>query len=480
MSQLLTDTIQQKIQKQQSFQKISEHGKIIVSKKGWLIRFVILSLAGLAIAINVQIALDLEEPLLLYVNLLPLQAMMYIFIGWFFYKNPATGEPGDDLVSIIIPVYNQESMIELVIEAIYQSTYQNFEVLAVNDGSKDKTGKILDILVKKYPNLKVIHKKNDGKRKAVATAFYESKGKFIILIDSDSVIDKHAITEIMKTFHADPKIGAVVANAKAWNAKKNFLTRCQDVWYDYSFNIRKATESVFGCVLCCSGCLSGYRRKAIENYIPYWVRATIHDSEDRELTSYTIADSWTKKEFSKHYSHLPKFSHKSLEAISRYDDAEDRSLTAQALPVWKAVYAASATVYTDVPEKLKGFLRQQQRWKKGTTRVGFFVTSFFWRKNPIMSIIFYTEFMLTFISPAILLTMFLYIPLVHHNFWAPLVFLTGMQLTGLAHGIDYKLRDQKSKNWIYKPMMNLITAFLTSWLIFPAMWNYKKNQWLTR
>ena len=104
----------------------------------------------------------------------------------------------------------------------------------------------------------------------------------------------------MKTFNADPKIGAVVANAKAWNAKKNFLTRCQDVWYDYSFNIRKATESVFGCVLCCSGCLSGYRRKAIENYIPYWVRATIHDSEDRELTSYTLANSWTKKEFLRH------------------------------------------------------------------------------------------------------------------------------------------------------------------------------------
>ena len=159
MSQLLDDTVQQKIQGQKSYQKISEHGKIVISKKGWVIRYVIISLAGFAVAINIQIAFDLEEPILLYVNLLPLQAMMYIFIGWFFYRNPATGEPGNELVSIIIPVYNQESMIGLVIEAIYQSTYRNFEVLAVNDGSKDKTGKILDILVKKYPNLKVIHKK---------------------------------------------------------------------------------------------------------------------------------------------------------------------------------------------------------------------------------------------------------------------------------------------------------------------------------
>src|SRR3990172_812128 len=209
MSQLLINNVQQKIQSQKSYQKISKHGRIILSKKGWFIRFVILSLAVLAIIINIQIALELEEPLLLYVNLLPIQAMMYLLIGWLLYKNPATGEAGNDLVSIIIPVYNQESMIELVIEAIYQSTYKNFEVLTVNDGSKDKTGKILDALVKKYPNFKVIHKKNDGKRKAVATAFFESKGKYIILIDSDSIIDKHAITEIMKTFNADPKIGAV-------------------------------------------------------------------------------------------------------------------------------------------------------------------------------------------------------------------------------------------------------------------------------
>lgn len=473
-------SVQKRIQTQKSHQTVSPRGIIQISKKGWVCRLIILGFACLAVSYSIKLGIDLEEPALLYVSLLPIHGILYLIIGWFFYRNPATGKAGNELVSIIIPVYNQESMIEHVIDAIYQSTYQNFEIIAVNDGSKDKSGDILTKLTKKYPKLKVIHRKNEGKRKAVATAFYNSRGKFIILVDSDSIIDKHAITEIMKTFNGDPRVGAVVANAKAWNARKNILTKCQDAWYDYSFNVRKAAETVFGSVFCCSGCLSGYRRKAIEDYIPYWVRSTIHNSEDRELTSYTFANSWAKKEFSKYYSHLPSFTQKTLESMASYDDAEDRSLTAQSLRSWKTVYAASATVYTDVPEKLRGFLLQQQRWKKGTTRVNFFVSSFFWQRNPLISLIFYIEFMLTFITPAIIVTAFVYIPIVHQTLFEPLIYLTAMLLTGFAHGLDYKFRDPKTKDWIYKPVMNLITAFLTSWLIFPALWNYRKNQWLTR
>ncbi len=155
-------------------------------------------------------------------------------------------------------------MIEIVIAAIFRSTYRNIEVVAVNDGSTDGTKEILDRLAEKNPSLKVIHKENEGKRKAVAVGFHNSKGKYLIMIDSDSVVDKNAILEIMRTFKANPNIGGVVGQAKVWNADKNILTKCQDVWYDYSFNIRKCAESYFGTVMCLSGCLAGYRREAIE------------------------------------------------------------------------------------------------------------------------------------------------------------------------------------------------------------------------
>lgn len=425
------------------------------------------------ISYNLQQGLELKDSLVVYSTLMPLHALLVLCVGWALYKNPAKGNAGNDLVSVIIPVYNQKSMIEIVLDAIYQSTYQNIEVIAVNDGSKDGTKEVLDKIVKKYPSLKVIHKKNEGKRKAVASGFYASRGEYVVLIDSDSVVDCHAIEEFMKTFDANPKIGAVVGYAKVWNQKNSFLTKCQDVWYDYAFNIHKTTESVFGAVMCCSGCLAGYRREAISDFIPYWVKAMIHNSDDRDLTSYTIATPWAKKELAP----IPK---KLMESMAAYDDSEDRALTAQSLIEWKSAYVATAVVYTDVPDSWKGYLKQQTRWKKGYVRSNFFVSTFFWKKNPLMSLIFYLEFMTTFTAPLIALIVLFYEPVILKHFWIPAVFVTGSLLTGLAHGLDYKYRDGKTKNWKYKPIMNLIASFILSWLVFPALWNFRKNEWLTR
>ncbi len=456
-----------------SCQRLSDNGRIYVTKKAWILR--ITTLAGLILVMgyNLQEGLILGDPLVTYSTLMPLHAFAVFAVGWFFFRSQTNGKAGNDLVSIIVPIFNQESMIEIVIKAISRSTYKNIEIIAVNDGSRDGTKDILDRLNRSNPNLKVIHKKNEGKRKAVATGFYASKGKYIVLIDSDSVIDKHAIEEFMKTFGSNPEVGAVVGYAKVWNSDKNILTRCQDVWYDYAFNIHKTTESTFGSVLCCSGCLSAYRREAIADYIPYWIQARIYNSDDRDLTAYTFATPWAKKE-------LAPLSQKMMESMARYDDSEDRGLTAHTLVEWKTVYVPSALVYTEVPDNLKGYFKQQTRWKKGYLRSNFFVSAFFWRKNPIMSLIFYTEFMSTFTAPIIMFIVYFYEPFILHNCWLTLAFLGGQLLIGLSAGIDYKLRDPKSTNWIYKPLMNLIASFVLSWLVFPALFTYRKNQWLTR
>jgi hyaluronan synthase len=176
----------------------------------------------------------------------------------------------------------------------------------------------------------------------------------------------------------------------------------------------------------------------------------------------------------------PGLSQKLADAMASYDDSEDRALTAHAIVEWKAVYVASAIVYTDVPERIKGYLKQQKRWKKGYVRSNFYVSSFFWHKNPIISLIFYTEFMTTFTAPLITLIVFFYEPFILGHYWLPAIFLTGSLLTGLAQGLDYKFRDPSAKNWKYKPLMNLASTFVLSWMIFPALWNYKRNEWLTR
>lgn len=457
-------------------QRISVEGRIQVSKKAWVVRVVVLVAILMLMFYNLVWGWSTRDPLVIYSVVAPVHTFVIFIVGWCLFKNRANGKVPDDLVSVIIPVYNQEKLIADVIKAVLDSSYINLEVVAVNDGSKDGTATVLDSLAEKCHRLKVIHQENGGKRRAVAAGFYASRGKFVVLIDSDSVVDKRAIEEFMKAFNSNPKVGGVVANGKVLNADKNFLTRCQDAWYDYAFNIHKTTESTFGTVLCCSGCLAGYRREAIAPFIPYWAAETVQNSDDRDLTSFAMASPWAKRELTS----LSRLSMQLMKAMSHYDDAEDRGLTAHTLTTWETIYIPTAVVYTEVPEKFRNYIRQQTRWKKGYIRSCFFVSAFFWKKNPLISLVFYTEFMSTFSFPLILFSIYIYAPLVYHLYWIPLSYLAGQLLFGLVAGLDYKFRQPESRNWKYKPFMNIIASTILPWLVFPALWTFRKNRWLTR
>lgn len=456
-----------------SKQRISKKGRILVSKKAWVMRGMMLAGLVTFMIYNINVALSIGDPLIVYSTLMPIHSILVLAIGWVFFKIKADEKAPKDLVSVIIPVYNQENLIEKVIDAIHNSSYKYLEIVAVNDGSKDNTANVLDKLAKKYPSLKAIHKANGGKRTAVATGFYAAKGNFVVLIDSDSIVDKYAIEEFMKTFSSNPKVGGVVGNGKVLNAGKNLLTKCQDVWYDYSFNIHKTTESTFGTVLCLSGCLAAYRREAIASFIPFWANDKAQYGDDRNLTTYAIATPWAKGQ-------LAPLQNRLMVSMASYDDAEDRGLTSYTMHEWQTVYVPTAVVYTDVPEKCRQYLRQQIRWKKGYLRSTFFISAFFWRKNPIMALLFYLEFMSAFISPAVLISIFIYGPIFLHTYWYPIIYIIGQLLIGIVTGLDYKFRDPTSRFWMYKPIMNLISALILPWVLFPAIKDFKKNGWLTR
>jgi hyaluronan synthase len=465
-------------------QRISANGKIDVNKKAWTVRITILVAISITVIYRIEQGLNKQDPFAIYSTVLPVHIILVFVVAWIFYKNPARGRVDkEDLVSVIIPIYNQKEMIETVIDAIYQSTYKNIEVIAVNDGSKDGTKRILDKLTKKYPNLKVIHKKNEGKRKAVATGFYKSKGEYLVMIDSDSVIEENAITEFIKVFDANPDVGSVAGQARVWNGYKNILTKLQSSWWDFSCNIHKACESAFNSVSCCSGCLSGYRRQSIANFMPYWIQTNDHHGADRELSAYAIATTSDIKDKMVQALSLSSssFSQKLKESTSQYDDSEDRALTANSLITWKSVYVASAIVYSDSPENIKRFLNQQTRWKKGYLRTNFFLSTFFWRgRNPLISLIYYSDLLSTFTQPFINLMILFYEPFILHNIWIPIAYIIGAALSGLIQGLDIKFRDPNAKHWKYKPLMNLFNVFVLSWLLFYALFTFKKNSWMTR
>ena len=239
--------LKQKLDEIRPSQEISKSGKIKVSKKGFLLRIITLSGIAFAAMYSIFLGVELNQPLVVFSSILPIHSFLILAVGWFFYKNPANGgEKTDTLVSVIVPVYNQKEMIMDVLDSILCSTHKEIEIIAVNDGSTDGSEKMLDVAVKKYgTRLRVIHKKNAGKRHAISDGFKIAKGDYFVFIDSDSIIEPNAIEEIVKGFSKDPKIGAIVGQAKVLNSQTNLLTRFQDVWYDYFFNIRNCSLNFF-------------------------------------------------------------------------------------------------------------------------------------------------------------------------------------------------------------------------------------------
>lgn len=91
----------------------------------------------------------------------------------------------DNLTSVIIPVYNVEKYLEKCLNSLLNQTMKDFEIILVDDGSRDMSGEICDCYEKKDSRIKVIHKKNGGLSSARNKGIEMATGKFLMFIDSD-------------------------------------------------------------------------------------------------------------------------------------------------------------------------------------------------------------------------------------------------------------------------------------------------------
>ncbi|QNG58484.1 glycosyltransferase [Bacillus sp. PAMC26568] len=94
----------------------------------------------------------------------------------------------NNLISIIIPIYNVEKWLPNCIECILDQTFREIEIILVNDGSSDKSGEICDEYAKKDSRIKVIHKDNGGSSSARNLGIKVAIGKYIVFIDADDQI----------------------------------------------------------------------------------------------------------------------------------------------------------------------------------------------------------------------------------------------------------------------------------------------------
>lgn len=141
------------------------------------------------------------------------------------------------IISVIIPVYNVEQYLKQCVESIVNQYYTKWELLLVDDGSKDKSGEICDEFVLADQRIKVFHVKNGGPSRARNKGINEATGKYIVFVDSDDWVDPNYLKDL---FYANLEIENdwVVSSYRTCYFEKNkqSIKECalENVFFDFS------------------------------------------------------------------------------------------------------------------------------------------------------------------------------------------------------------------------------------------------------
>ena len=228
--------------------------------------------------------------------------------------------PFAPMITVIAPAYNESLTIVENIKALLALYYPNFEIIVVNDGSKDNTLEkainafdlekvpyVIDYKIpcneivaiyksqkKAFNNLTIIDKLNGGKADALNAGINISKGEYFISIDVDSIIDPYALQKLIKPFleETDRKViatGGVIRIANSCkivdgqlieiNVPDNFLARCQVIEYNRAFLMGRLAWSRMDGLLLISGALGIFDREVVIACGGYYTKTVGEDME---------------------------------------------------------------------------------------------------------------------------------------------------------------------------------------------------------
>ena len=105
-----------------------------------------------------------------------------------------------NLVSVIIPVFNVEKYLPECLESVMNQDYQNLEIILINDGSTDNSGKICDKYAKQDKRIRIVHKTNSGVSDSRNIAIKQATGRLIVFIDSDDYIGREMISMLVSKY----------------------------------------------------------------------------------------------------------------------------------------------------------------------------------------------------------------------------------------------------------------------------------------
>ncbi|WP_068777349.1 glycosyltransferase [Paenibacillus sp. FJAT-26967] len=286
--------------------------------------------------------------------------LLYMFVPLLFSKVKKLDETLEEkTISVLVPAYNEELTIKNCIDAMEGLKYSNYELLIINDGSKDGTMHKLDELLSLmphereadgkleykavrgvyrsvlHPQVYVIDKNNGGKADSLNAGIDYAQSDIVITLDADSMLETHSLQYVNQYFH-DPDVIALGGTVKiVQGAEKKDgvimekftgkgIIKSQIVGYIHGFYVRKLTQSVFNSIVVISGAFGAFYKEVLIDVKGF--RSTV--GEDIDITL----------------------------KIHEYMKANQLRK--------KLVYAPEAICYTECPENMPNFYKQRIRWQK--------------------------------------------------------------------------------------------------------------------
>jgi biofilm PGA synthesis N-glycosyltransferase PgaC len=232
-------------------------------------------------------------------------------------RRPLVHYPG---VTILVAAYNEAAAIADTLDSIEKQDYPGpLEVLVIDDGSTDATASI----VEQHPRpwLRLLRQpRNMGKSAALNRGLAEASHDYVVTVDGDSYLYRDALKMLVERYFNDPPpTRAVAGTVLVRNSRKNWLTRTQEWDYFHGISAIKRVQSLFQGTMVAQGAFSMYERDALRA-VGGWQPCV---GEDIVLTWALLKQGW------------------------RVGHAED------------------ALCFTNVPDNLRQFVRQRQRWSRG-------------------------------------------------------------------------------------------------------------------
>lgn len=234
-------------------------------------------------------------------------------------RRPPEIDP-ETFVSVLIPAYNEEEVIERSVRQVLASESIKLEVIVIDDGSKDRTAEIIEHAYGDDPRVHLIKLENGGKARALNHGLAIAKSDIVIALDADTQFEPTTIARLARWFACDERLASVAGNAKVGN-RINIVTKWQALEYITAQNLERRALARLGAMTVVPGAVGAWRKQAILDVGGYPPETL---AEDQDLTI----------------------------AVQRAD--------------WRVAYDQSAVAWTEAPQSVHQLARQRFRWAYGT------------------------------------------------------------------------------------------------------------------